>query len=237
MPRTARMRMAGIPLHVLQRGHDRGACFFAESDYRFYLSQLGPLSRRFDCRVHAYVLMTNHVHLLLTPSTEQSATLLMKHLGQRYVQYINREYQRHGTLWEGRFRSSFVDRSDYLFKCQRYIELNPVRAGIVAHPRDYPWSSYRANVEADHSTVVQPHEEYLMLGPTPDRRGLAYGEQFQANLTRDDMEQIRAAGSGSGFAVGNPRFQGQIAAMLGRRVTRLRQPAGLVKGQSPKQVS
>ena len=141
MPRRARLRFAGVPLHIIQRGNNRTACFFAEQDYRFYLHDLGELARRFECGVHAYALMTNHVHLLITPSATDSASLLMKHLGQRYVQYVNRVYRRSGTLWEGRFKSSLVQRQSYVLKCQRYIELNPVRAGMVPHPRDYPWSS------------------------------------------------------------------------------------------------
>lgn len=223
MPRRARIRAAGIPLHVIQRGHDRRASFFADDDYFFYLHQLAELSRRFECRVHAYVLMTNHVHMLLTPESDNGASLLMKNLGQRYVQYINRVYQRRGTLWEGRFRSSFVDRSEYFLKCHRYIELNPVRAGMVQHPRDYRWSSYRANAEMLHSSVVQPHEEYLALGATLEERCLAYRYHFRFELGPEDMKQIRFAAAG-GYALGNPRFQAEIAAMVGRRVTRSRAP-------------
>ncbi len=232
MPRRARIRAAGIPLHVIQRGHDRGASFFADEDYRFYLHQLAELSRRFQCSVHAYVLMTNHVHMLMTPGTEDGATLLMKNLGQRYVQYINRMYQRRGTLWEGRFRSSFVDRSEYFLKCHRYIELNPVRAGMVQHPRDYRWSSYRANAEMLRSSVVQPHPEYLALGATEVERSAAYRYLFRSHLDAEDLKQIRSAGAG-GFALGNPRFHAEIAAMVGRRVTRLREPRSPPLGDSP----
>ena len=143
MPRRARISMPGIPWHIIQRGNNRSACFYAEEDYRLYLDHLKEQADKYGCAVHAYVLMTNHVHLLLTPEKENSAALLMKNLGQRYVQYINRTYRRSGTLWEGRFRSCLTQTEDYVLACYRYIELNPVRANMVNHPRAYPWSSYR----------------------------------------------------------------------------------------------
>ena len=222
MPRRARVRYAGVPLHVIQRGNNRTACFFAEQDYRFYLYQLEELARRFECGVHAYVLMTNHVHLLITPSETDSASLLMKHPGQRYVQYVNRVYRRSGTLWEGRFKSSLVQRQGYLLKCQRYIELNPVRAGMVPHPRDYPWSSYRVNGDLRNSALVTPHDGYVALGETPEQRAAAYRCLFQFELDEEDLKEIRSAANG-GFALGNQRFKDDLAAMLGRRVERLRQ--------------
>ncbi len=139
MPRRARLSVPGIPWHIIQRGNNRSACFYSDEDYQFYLELLKDLSEKFSCDIHAYVLMTNHVHLLLTPGKKDSAALLMKNLGQRYVQYINHTYRRSGTLWEGRFRSCLTQSEDYVLACYRYIELNPVRADMVAHPRDYPW--------------------------------------------------------------------------------------------------
>jgi len=147
MPRRARLAVPGIPWHIIQRGNNREACFYDEMDYRYYLQALEEQADKYHCRIHAYVLMTNHVHLLLTPEETDSAALLMKHLGQRYVQYINRTYRRSGTLWEGRFKSCLAQDETYVLTCHRYIELNPVRANMVDHPRDYPWSSYRANAE------------------------------------------------------------------------------------------
>ena len=140
MPRRARLTLPNIPLHLIQRGNNRQACFFADEDYRFYLDWLAEHAGKTGCQIHAYVLMTNHVHLLLSAETAQAAGALMKALGQRYVQYVNRTYQRSGTLWEGRFRSCLTQDETYLLACQRYIELNPVRAGMVAHPADYRWS-------------------------------------------------------------------------------------------------
>jgi putative transposase len=232
MPRRARIRAAGIPLHVIQRGHDRRACFFADEDYRFYLHQLAELSRRFECPVHAYVLMTNHVHILVTPATDEGASLLMKNLGQRYVQYINRVYQRRGTLWEGRFRSCFVDRLEYFLKCHHYIELNPVRAGMVRHPSEYRWSSYRSNAEARSSKIIQPHDEYLALGSTEDERCAAYRDLCRCDLDPEDLKQIRSAATGN-FALGNDRFRQDIEVMIGRSVTRQRQSRFLPKGTVP----
>jgi putative transposase len=145
MPRHARLRIGGLPLHVIQRGVNRCACFGDESDYGVYLALLEELSTRYECAMHAYVLMTNHVHLLVTPPEPDGASKLMKHLGQRYVQYFNRRHKRTGSLWEGRFRSSLIDSEGYLMRCHRYVEMNPVRAGMVQRPSDYRWSSHGSN--------------------------------------------------------------------------------------------
>src|SRR5205085_1772900 len=151
MPRRARLTIADHPLHVIQRGVDRAACFRDDHDRVLYLGLLGEVGPRFRCSIHAYVLMTNHVHLLLTPRTREGPARLMKHVGQRFVQHFNRKHRRTGTLWEGRFRSSIVDTRDYLVRCQRYIELNPVRAGMVRRAEDYVWSSHRANIGIEPS--------------------------------------------------------------------------------------
>src|ERR1700757_3980819 len=145
MSRHARIILSEVPVHIIQRGRDGGACFFGDRDYVRYLDELRELAPQLGCAVHAYCLMTNHVHLLLTPQTTDSCALLMKRLGQRYVQYVNGNYGRSGTLWEGRFRSAVVQSERYLLACSRYIELNPVRAAMVGHPRQYRWSSYRIN--------------------------------------------------------------------------------------------
>ena len=133
MPRRARLAIAGIPWHIIQRGNNRCACFYHEEDYDLYLKQLATQAHKFGCLVHAYCLMTNHVHLLITPPEKDSASLLMKNLGQRYVQFINKTYQRSGTLWEGRFKSCLAQEEQYVLACYRYIELNPVRANMVSH--------------------------------------------------------------------------------------------------------
>ena len=218
MPRRARLSIAGIPWHIIQRGNNRSACFYADEDYHRYLATLREQAEKHGCRVHAYVLMTNHVHLLITPERKDSAALLMKHLGQRYVQYINRTYKRSGTLWEGRFRSCLAQSTDYVLACYRYIELNPVRASMVTHPRHYPWSSYRANASGIYSELLTPHEEYLALGRCNRSRRLAYCDLFNVHLAADVVSDIRVSTNGN-FALGNERFKQEISAMLDRRVT------------------
>ena len=156
--------MPGVPVHVIQRGHNRSACFFHENDYVYYLDQFAAQAKQFECAVHAYCLMTNHVHLLLTPESAHGCALMMKNVAQRYAQHVNRTDRQSGTLWEGRFRSCLVDSDAYLLACYRYVELNPVRANMVRHARDYRWSSYRANAEDKADPRVTPHERYLALG-------------------------------------------------------------------------
>jgi len=219
MPRRARLSMAGIPWHIIQRGNNRSACFYADEDYQFYLDALNEQSTKYGCSVHSYVLMTNHVHLLLTPKKEDSASLLMKHLGQRYVQYINRTYQRSGTLWEGRFRSCLTQSEDYVLACYRYIELNPVRANMVKHPREYPWSSYLANAEGRKNDLLSPHEQYLKIDRNELSRRKTYRELFKAHVDEGVDDQIREATNGN-LVLGNTRFQEEIAYALGRRVTK-----------------
>ena len=218
MPRRPRIHLPGVPIHLVQRGHNREACFFADEDFLAYREWLGDALKKTGCALHAYVLMTNHVHLLVSAERGESPGALMKALGQRYVQYFNRTYRRSGTLWEGRYRSCLTQAEDYLLACQRYIELNPVRAGMVAHPADYPWSSYRANAQGDEDALVTPHEIYLGLGVTQASRLAAYRELFRSELEPGLVEQIRQASNGN-FALGSARFAEEIAAALGRRVT------------------
>jgi putative transposase len=162
--------------------------------------------------------MTNHVHLLLTPEKSNSAALLMKHLGQRYVQYVNRVYRRSGTLWEGRFRSCLAQSEDYVLACYRYIELNPVRANMVVHPREYPWSSYRANGEGAADSLLTPHDEYLRLGRSNEERHHHYRELFKAHMDPERINEIRNATNGN-YALGNERFRIEIEHALKRRAT------------------
>ncbi len=218
MPRRARITVPGIPWHIIQRGNNRTACFYADTDYYFYLDTLARQAKKYHCAIHAYVLMTNHVHLLITPKEEDSAALLMKHLGQRYVQYVNRTYRRSGTLWEGRFKSCLAQEETYLLTCYRYIELNPVRANMVNHPRDYPWSSYRANGEGNSNPLLTPHPDYLQLGQNKEACQKAYRALFQAHIEPEKVEAIRRATNGN-YVLGNKRFENEISKMLNRRVT------------------
>jgi putative transposase len=201
MPRQPRPDLADVPQHVVQRGNDRQPCFYATEDYRRYLAGLRESAIRYGCSVHAYVLMTNHVHLLVTPSSAGAVSRMMQWLGRQYVGYINGRYRRTGTLWEGRYKSCLVDTERYLLTCYRYIELNPVRAAMVADPADYAWSSYRTNAQALPDKVVVPHAEYLRLGA--DAAGGLYclpapvqGSIGRCPLGRDSCVRATATGAG-----------------------------------------
>ena len=218
MPRRARLALAGIPWHIIQRGNNRSACFYARDDYHRYLGTLHQQAIKHGCRIHAYCLMTNHVHLLVTPERVDSASLMMKHLGQRYVQYINRTYHRSGTLWEGRFRSCLAQDETYVLACYRYIELNPVRACMVDHPADYPWSSYRFNGQGMADELLTPHPEYVALGASSEAGCRNYRALFRTHMEPGLIDEIRQATNGN-FVLGNERFSREIAEMLQRRVT------------------
>ena len=218
MPRRARLVIPCIPWHAIQRGNNRSACFFDNSDYQFYLDTLSEQAEYAGCDIHAYCLMTNHVHLLLTPKANDSAASLMKQLGQRHVQFINRTYQRSGTLWEGRFRSCLVQNARYTLACYRYIEMNPVRAGIVSHPAEYRWSSYRINGQGAQLGWLVPHPEYLALGSKPEARIDSYRNLFSNGIDPALIAEIRTATNGN-YALGNDRFKTEIERRLQHRVT------------------
>lgn len=218
MPRRRRITIPGVPVHLIQRGNNRQACFYAGEDYRNFLEWLKEYACESECEVHAYVLMTNHVHLLVTPSQKSSVAILMKSLGQRYVQYVNRIYQRSGTLWEGRYRSCIAQQERYLLLCQKYIELNPVRAGLVAHPGEYQWSSYRANAQEEESDLLSPHPLFMNLGRTCAARLAAYRALFRSALSSEIADEITNATNGN-FALGDERFKAEVEKTLGCRVT------------------
>ncbi|MFL6672787.1 MAG: transposase [Massilia sp.] len=204
-------------MHIIQRGNNRSPCFFTHSDRLVYLDLLSQCSQQADCDVHAYVLMTNHVHLLISPKDVDAPAELMQRLGQRYVQYVNRQYARTGTLWEGRFRSCLVGDERYLLICQRYIELNPLRASIVDDPGKYPWSSYGINASGRPSQLIQPHLAYLALGRKDEERQASYRELFREALPDSMLERIRFA-SNANFAFGSDEFARAAAQALGRSV-------------------
>ena len=193
MPRKPRFNLVGVPQHVIQRGNNRQPCFFFEEEYRFYLNQLTEINEKFECHIHSYVLMTNHVHLLVTPTIEHGISKMMQALGRRYVYYINQKYERTGTLWEGRYKSSLVDSDRYLLTCMRYIEMNPVRAKMVEHPRDYPWSSYLTNAQGREDVLITPHPIYSSLGKVPALRKPGYCSLFENNIDTDTLHDIRTA--------------------------------------------
>ena len=191
MPRKPRFNLVGFPQHVIQRGNNREPCFYAEQDYHRYLSDLHDSARKFNCRIHAYVLMTNHVHLLVTPMVDYGIAQMMQALGRRYVYYMNKTYQRTGTLWEGRYKSSLVDSDSYLLTCMRYIELNPCRAKMVNHPGEYKWSSYHANAQGGSDKTLEYHPLYLGLGLTKHERQKAYRELFRYHVDDETLHEIR----------------------------------------------
>jgi putative transposase len=197
MPRPRRVVLPSVPLHIIQRGNNRVPCFAAQNDYLAYLEMLRECAFDCGCALHAYVLMTNHVHLLLSPDDDDSVSTMMQRLGRRYVLYFNRRHARTGTLWEGRFRSSLVQDERYLMICYRYIELNPVRASMVASPSDYPWSSYRANALGRQSSLLTPHLLYTALGSDAATRQTAYRHLFSEALSDEALDQLRQAGNGN----------------------------------------
>lgn len=191
MGRKQRFNLIGIPQHIIQRGNNREPCFYNSSDYSQYLAFLTFSSQKFHCRVHAYVLMTNHVHLLVTPMGEYTVSEMMQSLGSQYVRYINKKYNRTGILWEGRFKSSLVDSDAYLFTCMRYIEMNPVRANMVGHPAEYIWSSYAVNAQGTASDLIEKHPLYLNLSRKPELRLKAYRDLFTGLFDEDVLHDIR----------------------------------------------
>jgi putative transposase len=216
MARLPRLVVPGSPHHIIQRGNNRQPVFFAESDYTLYLRWLKDSAEKHGCNVHAYVLMTNHVHLLLTPETNDSIGRTMQTLGRRYVRYFNGCYQRSGTLWEGRYKSSVVDSEQYLLTCYRYIEMNPVRAGMVVEPGHYPWSSYHANAFGKPDALLSIHPLYRALGTTEEERYQNYRALFNRKIEKQTLEDIREATS-SGWVLGNERFREQVEEQFNRR--------------------
>tara|TARA_B100000446_G_scaffold26323_1_gene21378 strand:+ start:14396 stop:15070 length:675 start_codon:yes stop_codon:yes gene_type:complete len=209
------MYIPGFSYHIVQRGNNREACFLEKCDFQYYLMLLSELSARFGVDLHAFVLMTNHIHFLATPRAEDSISRMMRVVGSRYAQHFNRAHGRTGTLWEGRHKASAVDTQDYLLKCYRYIELNPVAAGMVERPEEYCWSSYGVNAWGESSELVRPHAVYTQLGGNSESRQHTYRDLFKAHLSDEDLLSFRQA---SHFCqpVGGERFRQQIEGKLGR---------------------
>jgi putative transposase len=218
MARLRRICPPGIPQHIIQRGNNRQLCFAADEDFAAYAHWLRESSQKYYVAIHAWVFMTNHVHILATPHEQDGISRMMQQLGRHYVKYFNRRYRRSGTLWEGRFKSCVVDANDYLLVCQRYIELNPVRANMVSTPADYRWSSYRANGLGQPSRLWTPHDLYLSLGKSEKDRLPAYQALFHAHLGDVVLNDIRTS-TNKGLALGSERFKAQVEVLTGRRVT------------------
>ncbi len=215
MSRHPRIVLPGVPLHIIQRGNNRRNCFFEPSDYRVFISLLAHFSRACRCPLHAYVLMSNHIHLLATPETPSAPAELMKNVGQQYVQYVNRKHDRFGTLWQGRYRSCVVEQERYFLVCQRYIELNPVRAGIVPHPVDYEWSSYRANAHGERNPAVQPHPLYTGISSDKREREASYRALVAEAIPHGILQELRQAANRN-TVLGSLAFSQEVGATLGR---------------------
>jgi len=217
MARLLRIAPQNIPIHIIQRGNNRQVCFGSDDNHAAYAGWLKEYSKKYKVDVHAWVMMTNHTHLLCTPRQEKGISSMMQALGRRYVRYFNYEYKRSGTLWEGRYKSCLIESRTYLLKVYRYIELNPVRAGIVLSPEDYRWSSYRINALGKASDLCTPHPEYMMLGSDTKERCNKYQALFEYHINDREIELIRSA-TNKGMVVGNDRFRKEIETLTGRRV-------------------
>ncbi len=220
MARLARYDFPGQPQHVILRGNNRSIIFVGKQDYEFFIECLQKAAEQHGCAIHAYVLMTNHAHLLMTPERGDSIGKALQSLGRRYVQYFNETQKRTGTLWEGRYKATLIDSELYLLTCYRYIELNPVRANMVAHPRDYPWSSYLSHAEGKIDKLIVGHAIYAALGKEKQERQAAYRALFNAHVSEEELVAIREA-TNKGWALGNDRFKQEVAAAARRRVAPL----------------
>jgi putative transposase len=233
MPRAPRLFLPNQPVHIVKRGHNRDPIAARKTDYQYFVECLASACREYNVALHAWVLMTNHIHLLASPEAEDSFPKMMQWLGGHYARYFNKCYRRSGALWEGRYKTSLIDSDDYLLKCYRYIELNPVRAGMVNHPGQYPWSSYRENTgfiiaglckvsglnltpdqTPDQTRILTPHPVYLALSSDEHKRHQAYQELFNEELDRQTQVQVQR-GIEKNRPVGNPEFLLKVAKIRG----------------------
>ncbi len=217
MARLPRYVIPGQPQHVIQRGNNREIIFAAEEDYHYYLQKLYDGCNKYHCELHAYVLMSNHVHLLMTPTSENGISKVMQYIGRYYVQYFNFQYQRTGTLWEGRYKATLLDSESYLLTCSRYIELNPVRAKMVKSPGDYPWSSFHYNALGKENKLLTPHGTYKSLGRDFSQRQANYFALFDHHIPKQTLEEIRNA-TNKAWVLGDDRFKYKIEALINRQV-------------------
>ena len=216
MARQPRFVVPGQPQHVILRGNNRDIIFVSDEDYQFYLEKLHDACKQYGCDIHAYVLMTNHVHLLIMPHTEDGLSKVMQNVGRYYVQYFNYTYERTGTLWEGRYKSTLIDSEQYLLTCSRYIELNPIRADMTDHPSKYPWSSYLFNALGKENALIKPHLLYKRLGKTVEERQMVYRQLFRTRIPDRTLVEIRES-TNKAWVLGNDRFKAKIEKMTLRQ--------------------
>ena len=221
MPRKPRFFLPGMPVHIVQRGHSREPVFFEDNDYLAYLRWLKEGAERYKVDIHAYALMTNHIHILATTGDTEGITRMMQYVGRHYVPYINHTYGSSGSIWEGRYKASLIHDEEYLLACMRYIELNPVRADMVRSPAHYRWSSYRHNGQGKEDALITPHALYLALGKTLPTRLAAYKALFKAHLDSGVLDDIRSAWQ-TGTPLGNDFFRQKVEARLKCKVGQAR---------------
>ena len=219
MARQPRLTVPGYPHHVIQRGNDRQLIVRDNADRERLLALWHDHALQFKVAIHAYVLMDNHFHLLLTPETPEGVPQMMQGVGRSYVRYFNQKYERTGTLWEGRYRSSLIETDRYLLACMVYIDLNPVRAGMVADPADYPWSSHRHCIGQRIDKMVTAHALLWSLGNTPFAREAAYGELVSTGLKPSDQQDLTRAVR-TGWALGSTAFIDDLQQATTRRLTK-----------------
>lgn len=217
MPRKPRFFLPDVPVHIVQRGRSREPVFFEDDDYRAYLRWMKESAERYECAIHAYVLMTNHIHILATPKGKHGISQMMQYIGRRYVPYINHTYGTSGSIWEGRFKASLIHDEQYLLTCMRYIELNPVRAAMVKSIGQYRWSSYRSNAQDKEDDAITPHPLYKKLGRTLSERLEAYKMLFKTHLDGEDLMEIRDALQ-TGTPLGNDLFKEKVEKKLKSKV-------------------
>jgi putative transposase len=218
MARLPRLTLSGYPHHVILRGNNRQDIFMSVADREFMLFVLSEEAKQHGVEVHAYVLMSNHIHLLLTPQRDQALPRMMQALGRRYVRHFNLRHGRTGTLWEGRYRSSLIQTERHLLACMVYLDLNPVRAGLVAYPSEHPWSSHGHYTGARVDKNLTPHALYWQLGNTPFDREAAYTDLVRAGLSANQVGALTQA-TLSGWALGDEGFKRGLQSQTERRVS------------------
>jgi putative transposase len=219
MARLPRLTLLGYPHHIIQRGNNRQAIFVSQADYQTLLNLLLENAQKFKVAIHAYVLMTNHFHLLATPETSDGLPQMMQAVGRRYVRWFNDAQGRSGTLWEGRYKSTVIDTDQYLLTCMAYLDLNPVRAGLVGQAADYVWSSYGHYVGQRVDKLITPHPLVWGLGNTPFAREAKYAELVKGGISAS--QQVKLTDSAlRGWALGDEEFVKELQDLTQRRVSK-----------------
>jgi len=217
MARKPRIFVADLPYHVVQRGNNKNPIFFSEKDYLFFLTALREAKIKYPCLIYSYCLMPNHFHLLIQPKEKDNISLLLKLLGSKYVRYVNKVYGRSGTLWEGRFKCSVIDAEEYFLTCLRYIEMNPLRAGLVNKIENYPWSSYKCRAFGENDYLTDFDVWYSELSSRSFQRQLIYRCQFQGGLNNSGFDLIREM-TGRGAVIGGETFKVKIEQLINQKI-------------------